>query len=65
MVHTPADDILHAFDKCTKTSLVLCDNSTQVMVSYDDAQLMRLKGEFVKEGSSEFAMFENRGEGLH
>ncbi len=32
-----ADSILHTFDKCTKTPSFLYDNSTQVMVSYDDA----------------------------
>ncbi|TFK88544.1 glycoside hydrolase family 18 protein [Polyporus arcularius HHB13444] len=59
---TPADGIYYTFDNCTKTPF-LYNGSTEVMVSYDDAQSMRLKGEFVKEqGLAGFAMFEVGGD---
>ncbi|KAI0707541.1 glycoside hydrolase superfamily [Cerioporus squamosus] len=59
---TPADGILYTFDNCTKTPF-LYNNSTQVVVSYDDARSMQLKGEFVKQqGLGGFAVFETGGD---
>ncbi|RPD56910.1 glycoside hydrolase [Lentinus tigrinus ALCF2SS1-7] len=59
---TPADGIVRAYDNCTATPY-LWNNGTQVVVSYDDAESMKMKGEWVKQnGLAGFAMFEVAGD---
>ncbi|KAJ6538474.1 glycoside hydrolase family 18 protein [Mycena vulgaris] len=59
---TPKKAVPFLFDKCTQTSYVY-NETTEVMISFDNAQSFAAKGKFIKsQGLAGFAMWEAGGD---
>jgi len=59
---TPASGISYLFDQCSQTPFVY-NNSTQVMVSFDDAMSFAAKGKFINnQGLKGFVMWNSAGD---
>ncbi|KAJ7930118.1 glycoside hydrolase family 18 protein [Mycena leptocephala] len=59
---TPKDGVPYLFDDCTQTPYVY-NQSTEVMISFDNAQSFAVKGEYIKsKGLRGFSMWEAGGD---
>ncbi|KAJ7094485.1 glycoside hydrolase family 18 protein [Mycena belliarum] len=59
---TPKKGVPHIYDKCSQTPFVY-NETTRVMISYDDAKSFAAKGKFIKsKGLGGFAMWEAGGD---